>query len=98
MSTEQSKHTPGDWKVTRGAGGDPFSIESGTRTIAHVKTCRGEAEANAHIIAAAPCAYTALRNALAAMQSVYDQTDAGNMVMDEIEEVRAIIARIEGRN
>jgi hypothetical protein len=53
-------HTPGDWRVSRGAGGDPFSIEASTRTIAAIKTVRDESEANARLIAAAPDLLAAL--------------------------------------
>lgn len=58
-----NKHTPGPWRVSRGAQADPFSIESETRTIAHVKSAfrhLGETEANARLIAAAPEMYEQL--------------------------------------
>lgn len=68
------RHTPGEWRVTRGAQGDPFSIEGPTQTIAHVKTivarsrdrasyvvAQKETEANARLIAAAPTMHEALR-------------------------------------
>jgi hypothetical protein len=47
-------YTSGPWVVTRGAAGDPFSIEGPTVTVAHAKLANGAAEANAHLIAAAP--------------------------------------------
>ena len=63
------KHTPGEWRVGRGAGGEPFSIESSTRTIALVKTCRDETEANAHLIAASPKLFEAAKMLLEARDS-----------------------------
>lgn len=61
------RHTPGEWRVTRGAQGDPFSIEGPKGTVAHIKTivtrsrdrasyvvAHEETEANARLIAEAP--------------------------------------------
>lgn len=61
------RHTVGEWRVTRGAQGDPFSIEGPKGTVAHVKTivtrsrdrasyvvAHDETEANARLIAEAP--------------------------------------------
>jgi hypothetical protein len=47
-------YTSGPWVVTRGAAGDPFSIEGPTVTVAHAKLAKGAAEQNANLIAAAP--------------------------------------------
>lgn len=53
-STSKAKHTPGPWVVTRGGQSEPFSVEASTRTVALVKTCRDETDANARLIAASP--------------------------------------------
>ena len=56
--------TKGPYRVSRGAGGEPFSIESEARTIALVKTCGKNTDANARLIAAAPDLYAALAELL----------------------------------
>ena len=59
----ENKHTPGPWAVSRGAQSYPYSIESGSKTIAFIKNIKHirvdtfaikETEANARLIAAAP--------------------------------------------
>jgi hypothetical protein len=78
-------YTSGPWVVTRGAAGDPFSIEGPTVTVAHAKLANGAAEANAHLIAAAP----ELLEALIALTE-HDTLDA-------YEKAIAAIAKAEGR-
>lgn len=53
----QPSHYPGEYRVSRGAGGEPFAIEGKSRTLALVKTCGDHTEANANLFAAAPSLY-----------------------------------------
>ena len=64
------KHTPGPWKISRGAQNDAYSVEAPTQTICHVKHIKGKSlstdgirqeEANACLIAAAPAFYAEAR-------------------------------------
>lgn len=63
-ATKTEAFTPGEYRVSRGAGGEPFSIESATRTLALVKTCGTHTEANANLFAAAPDLFLACKAAL----------------------------------
>ena len=97
-----SKHThrPGPYRVGRGAGGEPFSIESATRTLALVKTDGEHTEGNANLFAAAP-------DLLAACKSL-EELDTRNLIqyanvptgklnyMNAIALIRSAIARAEG--
>ena len=61
--TQQSKHTPGPWKIVGWPHSSP-SIDAGACTVANLVDLSGETKANAHLIAAAPLLLSALRGIL----------------------------------
>jgi len=52
------RHTTTRLRVSSGKGGEPFSIVSGFRTIALVKSCGNETNGNAHLLAKAFNSYS----------------------------------------
>lgn len=87
------KHTPGPWVVTRGGQSEPFSIEASTRTVALVKSCRNEADANARLIAAAPDLLAACEAMLAHRFCFATQKEAES----GFAQARAAIAKARGQ-
>lgn len=78
--TPGPSHYPGEYRVSRGAGGEPFAIEGKSRTLALVKTCGDHTEANANLFAASARLYAyakavELRDAWIEMDD--DETDSG---------------------
>jgi hypothetical protein len=92
--------TPGPWRVGRGAQGEPFAVESATRTVALVKMRGDSAEANARLIAASPSMHAVLSRLVAMCDAGYDMRD-GDGAMHEvsiplINDARALLAQIGG--
>jgi len=99
-------HTPGRWKragtsVLTQDGGLIASVYDGRDYSAEVCGERQHkhetSAANAQLIESAPDMLEALHAALAAMRRVYDQTDCGHMVSDQIDYVVAALAKAEGK-
>ena len=105
----QSKHTPGPWrtiestnKTMRTVVGPDFP---GQGYIADVNLCRTndaqdvDGEANAHLIAAAPAMYDALRELTNAFALVVKMTPYGvSMDVSKVHDnARAALAQAEGR-
>lgn len=99
-------HTPGPF--TRGwpdGSGKGDIVANGKRIASVIPGCSccakreedmtPEDHANGDLFAAAPDLLEALHVALAAMRKVYDQTDHGHMVSDQIDYVVAAIAKAE---
>lgn len=85
-------YTSGPWVVTRGAAGDPFSIEGPTVTVAHAKLAKGAAEQNANLIAAAPELLEACKRSLDWLASYQ-----GDGALAAYDQIRVAIAKAEGR-
>ena len=94
-----NKHTPGEWRVRNNSIGGPF-VSSDNGTIADVRTFGGvhvgghqhpETIANARLIAAAP-------DMLDELLFVLDWavTERGPLRKQEIESIRAVIAKATG--
>jgi hypothetical protein len=68
-NTMNTKHTPGPWKIEQGSNGDAVITHSDTELRSHVARIyaatlcpeHGTVEANARLIAAAPCLLEALQ-------------------------------------
>ena len=96
-----SKHTPGPWRIVRARGASKAAIngaqirtEAGLQiaSITHVADKPiSQKEADAHLIAAAPEMYEALREFLD------EFTTSGPKRNAAIEKCRAAIAKAEGR-
>lgn len=87
-----SKHTPGPWSITNGTilGSDGVGV---TRPISRFD---GAADANAHLIAAAPDLYEACKK-LAMLSSGAEDDDAyAEVPWSVIEDARAALAKAEG--
>ena len=74
-----AKHTPGPWEVTGPHTCTVITTNPGTyrpcMTIANVSGYwDGEAQANAHLIAAAPAMYEALRDCVGRLEAYYGDT------------------------
>lgn len=95
-----AKHTPGPWSIGRGADGCPLVFvpvhvsEGSGHGIAHVNrlprmgSVRGDMDANAALISAAP-------DMLAALRAVVRAYEHGGMI-DSINQALAAIARADG--
>lgn len=74
------KHTKGKWTIVRTSNfNDPktFYVQGGAESI-----CQVTNEANARLIAAAPCMYEALKQTLAILQSdSFDKLDEAGAVL-----------------
>jgi dissimilatory sulfite reductase (desulfoviridin) alpha/beta subunit len=88
----EQKHTPGPWEITTGAQADPCSIEAADCTIANLKSARGNALANARLIAAAPELLEACKSARSAI--LFGGKIDWNKILDEL---MAAIAKAAGR-
>jgi hypothetical protein len=79
--------TPGPWCVTRGGNAHPFSVEAESRTVAFVATAKGDAEANARLISAAPGMYEVLATI---------ENDAGQVPSWLWDQIQAALAKATG--
>ena len=90
-------HTPGPWRIGRGAQADPFAIEAEARTVAHVKHAgRDQTEANARLIAAAPEMLDALYDLVLQADDTGCSDDLIVTSARAIETARALLDRIDG--
>ena len=90
----KSKHTPGPWRVVRVAAG--FTIRAASRAVATlpslvVRGRRQQAEADAHLIAAAP----ELLEALQLMVTWEDWIDDPDW-LELVKDARGVIAKATG--
>ncbi len=111
--TTQAQHTPGEWTVVpflKDNNGKPlnFTVRSSEREIADVynkpNTHGTEAEANAHLMAASPDLYEALKNMMLASNCTC--AEEGHLILNDDDPDRlwcdwhkanAAIAKAEGR-
>lgn len=90
------KFTPGDWSEHDGVISAVTTSDAGrmTRWVASLIDCKppvdGELEANAHLIAASPDLYEALKDCVQALS----HTEAG----PRIDAARAALAKAEGQS
>jgi hypothetical protein len=94
----QTKHTPGPWHIgvrTFHAGRDVYGPKGEPVAVADdAITATPEAEANARLIAAAPCL-------LACLEALVGEADLGEVDLDDddrakLEQARAAIAKATG--
>ena len=99
--TQPAKHTPGPWVVHTFtiSGKEKLEVLDATGTNACV-------QANAHLIAAAPAMYEALKDSLVLLEASYHDMhdkfgahDLGTLtVFDCVEKVKAALAQAEARS
>jgi hypothetical protein len=102
--------TPGPWELNEELSRAHMSYDTGTRAITAKAdgvticlTTRGwadvkAAEANAHLIAAAPDMYDALKQAEISVAELCDNQDEGNECWNVLRAVHAALAKAEGRS
>ena len=108
--THTAKHTPGPWEVTGSHSREVIATNRGNyrpcMTIAKVGGYwDGEAQANAHLIAAAPAMYAELVAGLVLLEASYQDmcgkygTDSlhAQTVWERVERTRQVIAQAEGK-
>ena len=103
----EDKHTPGPWKANQGRD-LAFRISTDKQVVATISSGPGKnAEANAHLIAAAPELLEALEHAEVALDAIRysfsitkgrprDAFEEGGIGRDSLEIARAVLAKAKG--
>jgi hypothetical protein len=102
MGEVKTAHTPGPWDDDNNDGFSIWNIWAGTQIVAKVIGDSAETNANARLIAAAPCLLGALRGVMPAVEAYLMTGDAGasrlkrRVFRREIDAARAAIAKATG--
>lgn len=100
MKTNESKHTPGPWKISEKIGIGRTLVDSNERFLGYLDAAccvQGENEANVRLCAAAPELLSAcedMANRIGAMMRDYELPEECNgIIAGELDAVNAAIAK-----
>lgn len=90
QDAQTAQHTPGPWKADKWATGWTVSAPDSHYSVCHLEGCNN-ADANARLIAAAP-------ELLAACKMVVERVlESDQVTLEELDQVKAAIAKAEGK-